>query len=378
MTAAAIALTALGAVSIALNLWQWVAGLRFPMRRSAPVPDFVPSVSVLKPLRGSDAATESCLESWFRQSYPGDWELLFAVASSTDSVGDIVRRLINRHPEVKAELVIAAPLLGPNGKASSLCYLSQRARHEHIVISDADVFAEKDFLPKVIAEMHDETVGLVNCFYILANPTNVAMRLEAIAVNADFWTQVLQALTLRRMDFALGAVIGTRRSMLKRIGGFEALLELLADDYQLGRRVASSDQKLVICPFPVECRTEELSAGAVWRHQLRWARTMRVCQPVGYFFSLLGNGTIWLLLALIPGTVAGKWLLAIGLTLRMLGAVSSDRKLTDRWHWWVAPLAPLKDLAQVVLWIFSFAGNVVTWSGQRFRVNGGGKLTPLA
>ena len=376
MTVAAIVLTALGAVSIALNLWQWVAGLRFPVRVVASGPEFSPAVSVLKPLKGCDAKTESCLESWFRQSYTADWELLFGVASSTDPVCEIVRRLIKGYPLIKAELVIAAPLLGPNGKVSSLCYLSQKAQHEHIVISDADVFAEKDFLSKVVTEMRDEKVGLVNCFYTLASPRNLAMRLEAVAVNADFWTQVLQALTLRKMDFALGAVIGTRRSVLERIGGFEGLVDLLADDYQLGKRVAELGRKLVICPFPVECRTEEQSPGTVWRHQLRWARTMRVCQPLGYFFSILGNGTIWPVLALSSGTVAGKWLFGIGLALRMLGAVSNDRKLTGRRHW-CALLAPVKDLAQAALWAVSFAGNVVTWSGERFRVSQGGKLTPF-
>ena len=378
MTVAAIALIVLGAVSIALNLWQWIAGARFPLREAAVGTDTAPPVSVLKPLRGCDAETENCLESWFRQDYSGRWELLFGVATATDPVCHIVSRLIKRYPSVDAELVIAAPLLGPNGKVSSLCYLTRKAQHEQIVTCDADVFAEKNFLSKVVAEMRNETVGLVNCFYILANPKNLAMRLEAVAVNADFWTQVLQALTLRKMDFALGAVIGIRRSVLERIGGFEGLLDLLADDYQLGKGVAGLGRKLMICPFPVECRTEAQSSTAVWRHQLRWARTMRVCQPWGYFFSILGNGTIWLLFALLSGAVAGKWLFAIGMTLRMLGAVSNDRKLTGRLHWWVAPLAPLKDLAQALLWAFSFAGNLVTWSGQRFRVNGGGKLTPLA
>jgi ceramide glucosyltransferase len=378
MTAAAMVLISLGAVSIILNSWQWVAGIRFPLRRSAAGAGFFPGVSILKPLKGCDAETERCLESWFRQEYAGPWEVWFAVASEADPVCPVVRHLIERFPEVKAELVIAAPLLGPNGKVSSLCYLSRRARHEHIVVSDADVFAEKTFLSKVVAEMRDQTVGLVNCFYILAEPRNVAMRLEAIAVNADFWTQVLQALTLRKMDFALGAVVALRRSVLDGIGGFEGLVDLLADDYQLGRRVAKMGHELRICPFPVECRTQEQSGAAVWRHQLRWGRTIRVCQPVGYFLSILGNGTLGSIAALLSGTAAGKWIFASGLALRMLGAVSSYRKLTGRLEWWVAVLAPVKDAVQVVLWAASYAGSVVTWSGERFRVSRGGKLTRLA
>lgn len=378
MTIAAIVLTSLGAVSIVLNLWQWLAGIRFPLRSAPSAAGFSPSVSVLKPLKGCDAETERCLESWFRQEYAGHSELLFGVAAPGDPVCEIVHRLMQKYPNVKAKLVIASPLLGPNAKVSSLVYLTDRARHEHIIISDADVFAEKTFLSQVVAEMREETVGLVNCFYILADPKNLAMRLEAIAVNADFWTQVLQALTLRKMDFALGAVVATKRSVLDRMGGFAGLLELLADDYQLGWRVSKAGQKLVLCPVPVECRTQEQSGAAVWRHQLRWARTMRVCQPVGYFFSILGNGTLWPTLALFSGTPVGVWILGTGLALRMLGAVLNYRRLTGRTAWWVAPLAPFKDVAQAVLWVGSYAGNTVTWSGERFRVRRGGKLTPLA
>jgi ceramide glucosyltransferase len=376
--AGGILLIALGFLSVGLNLWQWVAGLLFPIRRTETCKEFSPAISVLKPLKGCDAETESCLESWFQQEYAGEWELLFAVASLQDPVCAIVRRLQEKYAGVRAELIIADPVLGPNAKVSSLCYLSRRARHDHLVISDADVFVKKDFLSQVIGGMNDETVGLVNCFYILAEPRNAAMRLEAIAVNADFWTQVLQGLTLRKMDFALGAVMVTRRSELAKIGGFEALLEHLADDYELGNRISKLGRRLVISDVPVECRNAEQTAVAVWRHQLRWARTIRVCQPLGYFFSILSNGTVWPVLALASGTTLGRWTCGTGLVLRMLGAVSNYRRVTGKMKWWVAPLAPVKDLASAVLWLLSFGGNQITWHGERFRVCRGGKLTPLA
>ena len=121
-----------------------------------------------------------------------------------------------------------------------------------------------------------------------------------------------------------------------------------------------------------------MGAAAVWRHQLRWARTIRVCRPVGYFFSILSNGTLWLLPPLVFGGVPGCLLFGIGLILRMLAAVSNYWKLTGESPWWVAPLVPLKDLVQALLWIVSLSGNVVTWSGERFRIDAGGKLTPLA
>jgi ceramide glucosyltransferase len=374
MSTLSFVLIALALISILLNLWQWVVGRRFPLHRPLAPSAFFPPVSILKPLKGCDSETERCLESWFQQNYPGELEIIFATPSANDPVCPIVHRLIETYPQVSAKLIIADPVLGPNGKVSALCYLTRHARHEHLVICDADVFAKNNFLSHLVSGLADETVGLVNCFYILAHPTNLPMRLESIAVNADFWTQVLQSVSLRPMDFALGAAMATTKTQLARIGGFEGLLELLADDYQLGNRIAKSGRNLTICPVPVECRTPGQDWRSVWRHQLRWARTIRASQPVGYFFSILGNGTIWPLLAMGPA----PWLVPIGLALRMLAAVSNYRRLTGQFKWWVAVLAPVKDLGQVVLWAFSFAGNVITWHDQRFCVSQGGKLTPTA
>jgi ceramide glucosyltransferase len=203
---------------------------------------------------------------------------------------------------------------------------------------------------------------------------NAAMALEAVAVNADFWTQVLQRNDLKPMDFALGAVIGTRKSVLQAIGGFEPLLEYLADDYQLGKRIVQTGGKLAICTAPVTCWAEEHGWARVWNHQLRWARTIRVCQPGPYFFSILGNGTIWPLLACL---VSSKLAVA-GLLVRSLTAKANYARLTGSDGWIAFALAPVKDLFAAVLWALSFMGNKVAWRGERFRVCPGGKLTPIA
>ncbi|MGZ8938304.1 MAG: glycosyltransferase, partial [Limisphaerales bacterium] len=295
-----------------------------------------------------------------------------------DPVCDVVRRLIARYPCVKTELVIANPVLGPNAKVSTLCYLFKKARHEHLVVSDADVFISPEFFPELLGGLRDESIGIVNCFYVLADPRTLPMRFEAVAGNADFWTHVLQAVTLKPMDFALGAVMVLRKRDLERIGGFEVLLEYLADDYELGNSVARSGKKLKICSIPVECRSESYGWSAVWEHQVRWGRTIRVCRPVAYFFSIVGNGTVWPLLALWSAGPVGKMVFASMLTFRMLAAVSNYARLTRQWQWWVGPIAPLQDIGQALVWIVSFLGNEIVWRGERFRVDRRGKLTRLA
>jgi hypothetical protein len=154
------------------------------------------------------------------------------------------------------------------------------------------------------------------------------MRWEAIAINADFWSQVLQSRSLKPMDFALGAVMAIRRNPLAEIGGFEALADCLADDYQLGHRLVRRGYRIALCPIVVECWSAPLDWRAVWKHQLRWARTIRVCQPVPYFFSILSNATLWplLLLAVKPPPLACAFALACCLV-RILTALNLQQRL---------------------------------------------------
>ena len=226
-------------------------------------------------------------------------QILFGVADANDPVCKIVRELIEKNPGRDAQLVVCGESLGANGKVSTLVQLERSAKHELILVSDADVRVPPDFLANVVAPLRDHKTGLVNCFYRLANPTTTAMRWEAIAINADFWSQVLQAASLKPLDFALGAAMLVRRKALAEIGGFNSLANCLADDYQLGHRIAEKGHRIALCPVVVECWDAPMNWRDVWKHQLRWARTIRVCQPLPYFFSILSNATFWPLLWLI-------------------------------------------------------------------------------
>ena len=227
-------LAALALLSLALVFWQWLAAVRFPLHRRITDFSFAPAITLLKPLKGCDDTTAGSLQSWFNQNYAGRTQILFGVADAQDPVCRIVRELIEKNPGHDAQLVVCAESLGASGKVSTLIQLERLAKHELILVSDADVRVPPDFLANIVAPLGDPRTGLVNCFYRLANPATPAMRCEAVAINADFWSQVLQAATLKPPDFALGAVMLTRRKLLEEIGGFTALANCLADDYQLG------------------------------------------------------------------------------------------------------------------------------------------------
>jgi len=335
----------------------------------------MPSVSVLKPLQGCDGETRECLRSWLTQKSQADVEVLFGVGSKDDPVCDVVRELMREHPRCDAQLVVCAERLGPNPKVSKLAQMARLAKHEVICASDADVRVPADFLACATAPLKDPNVGLVNCFYRFANPATFAMRWEAFAVNADFWGQVLQSTALKPMDFALGAVMIAPRARLQRFGGFDVLVEFLADDYELGQRIAQSGARVALAPVVVDCWTGPMRFAEVWAHQLRWARTIRVCQPGPYFLSILGNATLWpvlLALASPPGLVT--IMVGTALAWRMAQGFLMERKFTGRGRIDSLWMALVKDILQVGLWAAAFAGRQVVWRGERMRVDANGKL----
>jgi ceramide glucosyltransferase len=389
--AAAVAL-----LSVALLFWQWLAAWRFPLHRRATDLSFAPPITLLKPLKGCDETTADSLRSWFNQNYSGPVQVLFGVADTSDPVCEMARELIGNNPGRDVQLVICAESLGTNAKISTLIQLERYAKYELLLISDADVRVPPDFLANLVAPFastlspSDEEavtespvrgeIGLVNCFYRLANPATSAMRWEAVAINADFWSQVLQAATLKPLDFALGAATLVRRKALTQAGDFSSLANCLADDYQLGHRIAKKGYRLALCPVVAECWDAPMNWGDVWWHQLRWARTIRVCRPLPYFFSILANATfwplLWLMVTLISSATLYFSLAAVTcLLIRIFLAQNLQRQFTPE-RKLVSPfwLVPAKDLLQVALWLGAFMGNTVEWRGQRMKLRRGGTL----
>ena len=377
---AAVILAPFALLSLALALWQWLAARRFPLHRRVTDFSFTPAITLLKPLKGCDATTAESFQSWFDQKYPGQVQILFGVADAGDPVCPIVRELIEKNPGRDAQLVVCAESRGANGKVSTLIQLERLAKHPLILVSDADVRVPPDLLANLAAPLRDPKTGLVNCFYRLANPATTAMRCEAIAINADFWSMVLQSASIKPLDFALGAAILMRREALVESGGFIALADCLADDYQLGRRIAGKGHHIALCPVVVECWDAPMGWRDVWQHQLRWARTIRVCQPLPYFFSILSNATLWPLLWLIASLVFLKTfcapLIAIACLLIRLGLAQNLQRQflqsrSDSAPFW---LVPVKDLLQTIIWAGAFLGNTVEWRGQKMRLRHDGTL----
>jgi ceramide glucosyltransferase len=366
----------LGLLSLMLLLWQWWVARLFPLHQRVEVRSQTSPLTLLKPLKGCDQTTEKCLRTWFAQQYGGQIQILFGVSSADDPVCDVVRKLLREFPNVDAQLIVCGHPIGANAKVSKLAELFGSAKHELIIISDADVLIPPDLLSNLVAPFDQPNTGLVNCFYEFANPDTFAMHWEAVAINCDFWSQVLQSRSLKPPDFALGAVMAVRRHDLESIGGFKTMVDCLADDYQLGNRISRLGRDIVLSPIVVQCWSNPMTWMQVWKHQLRWGRTIRVCQPLPYFFSILSNPTLWpvLWMAIKPslGSIA---FCAVALLARVFVSIDLQTRLTRASihpsKCWV-PL--LKDILQSAIWFAAFAGNRIEWRGTRMRLRPDGTL----
>ena len=366
-------------VALGVQLWQFAAAWRFPLHKKSVRLEPSPAITILKPLKGTDAHTAACLASWFDPEYSGPREILFGVHHEADPVCEVVRSLIQKYPDAHARLVICGQTLGINAKVSTLIQLRREASHSILVVSDADVRIPPGALQELVAPLHDPAIGMVNCFYRLANPTTWAMRWEAVCINADFWSQVLQSITLKPQDFALGAAMAFRTPDLGAIGGFESLADHLADDYQLGNRLSKRGLSIGLCTTPVECWDSPAGWGAVWQHQLRWNRTIRVCQPAPYAASILSNLGLWtvawwaarhdhLASTAAISILIFRMVLAGLLTLRIESTPKPIQSFV------LGIMAPLKDLLGAALWAAALFGNRVVWRGIAYEVQQDGRL----
>lgn len=350
----------------------------FRRARARKLPEYTPGVSVVKSVRGIDFASYENFASFCRQNYP-DYEILFAANDNADPAVPLIQRLMTDFPEHRIRLLVGAEYLGTNRKVNNLARLAQEAQHKILVLSDGDVRVGPNYLREVVAPFADEEIGAVTCFYRAVAERNLGAELEAIGAASDFFAGVVMANELEGMNFALGASIATSKRWLGKIGGFGAFADMLADDYELGHRIAKAGGRVVLSREVVWTMYPAQTARGFWDHQLRWARTVRLCRPASYFGLLLTHGLPWALLAAI--VAPAKWIsaayllayLVLRLAMAWTVGVWGVRDEVLRRKLW---LVPLRDLLNFAVWLASFASNRIIWGGDRYALRKG-RMIPL-
>lgn len=340
--------------------------------------EYLPPVTILKPLCGLDDDTYANLASFCNQNYPR-YQVIFAVRDANDPSVEVVQKLIHHFPEQDIQLVISNREIGVNPKVNNLANAAAEAKYGLWVIADSDIRVGGDYLQHVVQPLRYPGVGVVTCPY-RSQATGLVATLEAIGTATEFHPGVLVARKLEGVHFAFGQTIAIRRVLVEKLGGFEAIADYLADDFQLGNLPATVGYRVVLSRYIVEHGLSSHSFGVSLQRQMRWARGIRVSRPWGYLGKIVTYGTVMsLCLVWVSGGSAIGWtMLTLTWMVRLLMAWSvgiwwlNDRP-TQR-YWW---LLPLYDVISFVIWCGGLVGNSIEWRGNRFRLLPGGKLQPI-
>jgi ceramide glucosyltransferase len=278
-------------------------------------------------------------------------------------------------PALNIRLVVCQKNLGANRKVSSLAQMLPQARYEQLIVNDGDIRVAPDYLRRVVPPLLDPEIGLVTCLYRGVPSPTLGSRLESLGISTDFCAGVLVARLLERgLNFGLGSTLAFRRRDLAAIGGFEVLADYLADDYEIGRRIAAQGLKVKLSETVVETFLPHYKWREFVSHQLRWARTVRHSRPGGYLGLGLTFGIPWALIAL-AGAYRSMWaweLASAAFALRILTALVVGRgALRDPGVPVLLGLIPLRDCVALLIWFGGFTGHRITWRGDAFELKKG-------
>ena len=334
----------------------------------------LPPVSILKPLKGTDPQIYASFRSHCLQDYP-EFEIIFGVSDALDPAVASVEQLKREFPQRSIQLVVCPKILGPNVKVSNLEQMVQAAKYQHLLVNDSDIQVERDYLRRIIAPLTDNEVGLVTSLYRGVAASTLGSQLESLGISTDFGAGVVVARWLESgLHFGLGSTLAFRRKELESLGGFKAIVDFLADDYELGQRIASLGLHVLLSDVVVETHVPAYDFSGFLSHQMRWARGVRDARLGGYIGLVSTFGFLWGLLGVLFASGA-RWawiVFGIVLVLRILVALAVGRLvLKDRQliaHLW---LLPVRDLVAVGIWIISFWGSTVKWRGDRFKLKNG-------
>lgn len=358
-------------------LWSARAFVR---RKQTAAAAFHPAVSIMKPLKGFDHDMYASFASHCSQEYAGDYEILFGVSSMDDPAVAAIEQLKAEFPEHAIHLIVTPETLGTNGKVSNLAQMLPHARYGHILINDSDIKVSPRYLERVMTPFQEASVGMVTALYRGRAHGTFGSKMEALGISTDFAAGVLTARKLEGgIRFGLGSTLAVSREALDAIGGLAPLADYLADDYELGARIAAKGYRVELSDEVVETTVPAYSFGAFADHQVRWARGMRDSRKWGYAGVAFTFGLPWAFLNVIAAGVSlssialFSLLCAARVTLALtvgVGILRDTQVLRDLWL-----LLP-RDLVALGTWAWSYAGNTITWRGQHFALKNG-KLNRL-
>jgi ceramide glucosyltransferase len=379
-TALGLVIAGLACASAAYSLIATALVRRFFQSKTVltlNLPAAPPAVTILKPLCGDEPGLRAHLESFCRQDYPGEVQIVFGIQDPNDPAIRCVEALQRDFPDLELQLVVSTREYGANRKISNVINIAREARHDVLVLSDSDIGVGPGYLREIVAALSVPEAGLVTCLYRGEPLPGLWAQLSAMAIDHHFLPSVIFGLATRRARPCFGSTIALRRSVLERAGGFNVFVDCLADDNAIGEAVRNQGLKVIIPPMTVTHACTERTPGYLIAHELRWSRTIRAVDPIGFAGSIMTHP---LPLALVAAAIFGFAPAAIAMLLVVAGCRAAlmyqvDRSLGAQGRrWW---LWPVRDVLSLTIFLATFFVRSVTWRRRRFCVDPYGMLASL-
>jgi ceramide glucosyltransferase len=351
-----------------------IACVMWVTRARKNLPDHAPPVTIFKPIKGLDEDIERNLRSFFELDYPC-YQLLFCVADHDDPAIGVIGKLMSEFPLQDSHLVIGCPPFGLNPKVESLAAMERHRKHDVILISDSNVLARPSYLRETACYLADPGVGLVSNIFAGAGEVHPGAVMENLQLNG-FIAAGVAAAAVFRATCVVGKSMLLRTDVLRAIGGFAAVRNVLAEDQVIAIRVRQAGYSIRLSHHVIE--NVNSHRGLTWflnRHS-RWYKMRRrlafpafIAEPIA---NLATVGLVWA----FSGNSGIAW---GGLTVLFGLGIVRDAVQT-RWLRGSYPklkhllYSPVKDILLFPVWLDAILNERVHWRGHRFSV---GRMTRL-
>jgi len=363
-------------------------------------PEFLPAISLFKPLHGDEVGLEDNLRTFFEQDYlehvaraggatvkdgVSRVEVLFCARNAADEGLEIARRVAAEYPEITARFVTSGVPWAANAKVCSLAQMAKSATHDLWVISDSDVRVTPDYLRQVVLPFEDERVGCATCLYRgVVLKGGLWSQLEAVGMTIEMSSGICADSLVEPVRFALGPTMVTRRARVEEVGGFESMAEYCADDFVLGNWIEKNGYKVVLSGHVIDHMVLQADFVDSMKHQVRWMKSTRFSRPKGHFGTSLTFGVPFGVMAwagaLLLGMPVLGWCALLGSVLgRSVQAwVVGTYVVRERRIWAAMALFPVRDLIGPLIWALSYASNRIQWRGEVYELEDGGRMRSLS
>lgn len=329
-----------------------------------------PPVTILKPLKGVDDDLERNLKSFAELEYP-HFQLVLGAEDPADPALDVARRIRRHYPDVDISVVAGARAFGRNPKVTNLASMSEVAAHNLWLVSDSNVRVRPSYLRDTVAGFRPG-IGLVTNLFAGVREDTIGAALENLQLSTRVASSIAGTQMLTKRPRVAGKSMLFPRSVLERIGGWEAFADILAEDHAIGNAIENLGLETVTCSHVIYTVNSSWSFGRFLNRHLRWSQARRRQCPGTYVAEPLLNPVVWAVAAAFagaPGVGLAAVLVKVGSDVALARAVRGE---------WLAPsqiwLLPVKDLLIFGLWLVGAFRRRVWWRGNALWIGSGARL----